>query len=132
MRPSAEQSAPSPWPLLFARLVDLADAAGASPLTKHANCWEHDLDRDLRVVANGHHVPVPDAAGEHVPAFTFHVWRGDALLAAVTPNGVFPGLDVDTKLEVLTAIDRALAAQAAAPVAELDLDVERAAQEAEP
>ncbi len=61
-------------------IADLAQALGAAPLTKHAGCWEVQVDSNWFLAVNGHRAPVPTttlAAAFDVPPFHAYVeWNG--------------------------------------------------------
>lgn len=52
---------------LFILLAKLAEKDGASPLTKHAGCWERQVGEYWWIAVNGHRVPMICSHGPSVP-----------------------------------------------------------------
>jgi hypothetical protein len=57
----------------FARVVELALAAGAENLKEKPGCWEHQVDARWWVALNPHADPVDCSTGANVPPFCVYV-----------------------------------------------------------
>lgn len=64
-----------PVSVAFMLIADLCVALGATPLSKHAGCWEYNLGRRWLLAVNGHRTPTKTRAGLEVPPFHAYVER---------------------------------------------------------
>lgn len=81
----------------FSRIADLCMALDQHPLTKHARCWEHQVDEHWWISVNGHPEPVENSDGFEVAPYNcvvkFNGWpagyfdpRGGIIAAGAAAN----------------------------------------------
>lgn len=71
----------------FEAIASLCIALGQHPLTKHAGCWEQQIDERWWIAMNGHRAPVKCSAGAEVPPFHCYVQFNGWPAALFGPNG---------------------------------------------
>lgn len=74
----------------FDLVVELCMATGNTPVTKHAGCWEYDIDAHWRIAVNGRRWPMRSIAGIEIPARHCYATYDGRPAALFGPhNGVF-------------------------------------------
>ena len=77
-----------PMSVLIDTLMRYVEHIGVElPLSKHPECWEHQLDEQWRLFWNGHDTPKESSTGSTVPAFHLYVEYNGWPAGVVPPVG---------------------------------------------
>ena len=94
----------------FIKIVDLAFAVGANPLSKHAGCWEYRIDEQWEIAVNGQAVVTRCSHGVEIDPFycyvQFNGWPAGVLSPA---GGMMAAGSSANEEELMAALDRAIA-----------------------
>lgn len=69
------------------RVAELAELLGATPLNKHAGCWEHQIDEEWWVAINAHGDSHRCSTGTQVPPCMMYVQFNGWPAGFVSPRG---------------------------------------------
>lgn len=92
------------------KIAMLANALGASPITRFADCWERRVDDDYMLAVNGHPAPRRTTAGVLVQPFHAVVFVRGWPFAILSPFGGWMGCGEGANEDAfIAALDRAIA-----------------------
>jgi hypothetical protein len=71
----------------YSAIAEMGLSLGVRRLCDMEGCWEHQINDEYWVAANGHKEPVKCSTGAKVPGFHFYVMRNGWPAALLGPGG---------------------------------------------